>query len=190
MQLLNIHALKSLAHAVRHRETLLRPALRLAHVSELAAHHLAQLRVAAVVLDVDNTLTLPYAETAADPRVLAVLRALQIAVGAPNVALLSNHAGSADDRSGARADALERALGVAVIRHRAKKPAYELSDAIRLHFHMRHVLPHVAFVGDRLLTDVYFANRVGMKPVLVAPLDASREPWLVQLARRFEQTLV
>ncbi len=190
MQLFNAHAVKALAHAVRHRDTLLRPALRLRHVRELSVERLAELRVDGVVLDVDNTLTLPYADGAADGDVVASLAALQGALGRANVALLSNHAGSADDRCGARADALERALGVGVIRHRAKKPATELADAIRRHFDLRLDLARVAFVGDRVLTDVYFANRVGMVAVLVAPLDAALEPWIVRCARRVEQTLL
>jgi phosphatidylglycerophosphatase GEP4 len=183
--MINLPALRSLAHAIRHRDTLLRPALRLSSVAELPAR-LAQLHVAAVVLDVDNTLTMPYAQRAASPDVLLALQLLRQRLRADRVALLSNHAGSRDDAAGARADALERALGCAVIRHESKKPALALGDAVLRHFGSRVPLRRIALVGDRLLTDVYFANCVGMCAVLVSPIDAAADPWLVRVARRFE----
>jgi phosphatidylglycerophosphatase GEP4 len=163
--------------------------LRLSSVAELPAH-LAQLHVAAVVLDVDNTLTRPYAQLAASPDVLLALQLLRHSLRADRVALLSNHAGSRDDVAGARADALERALGCAVIRHESKKPALALADAVLRHFGSHVPLHCIALVGDRLLTDVYFANCVGMRAVLVAPIDATADPWLVRVARRFETAIV
>ena len=33
----------------------------------------------------------------------------------------------------------------------------------------------MAVVGDRILTDVVFANRVKMRSILVAPLDPSKD---------------
>lgn len=102
------------------------------------------------------------------------------------------HAGSADDTDFAHAAALERDLGVPVLKHGTKvrmrmrvatlrvcvadvtqKPggAHAIRAALRV-----GTLAHVALIGDRYLTDVAFGNRVG------ASLRGSRRPLACQPA--------
>ena len=80
----------------------------------------AELRAAGfagVVFDKDNTLTLPYA-TGVHAPLAAALAAALAAFGPRGVAILSNSAGLRQyDPAGAAAEALERELGVPVLRH-------------------------------------------------------------------------
>lgn len=46
------------------------------------------------------------------------------------------------------------------------------------------------FVGDQILTDVYGAKRLGMRNIMVRPVDASSEPWRIRLKRKIEQFIM
>jgi phosphatidylglycerophosphatase GEP4 len=176
----------------------------------------------AVVFDKDNTLTSPFAtggdegggggssgaprskssssaHNGAHPRVRGALDEARRVFGPERLALFSNSAGLAQyDPSGKEAEAVEEALGVRVLRHRAKKPAGDAGDleaalggqggkgsgkAVKA--------TRAVFVGDRYLTDVAYGNRHGMLTVRVSPLVTSRgaEPPAVVLARALEDAL-
>lgn len=66
-------------------------------------------------------------------------------------------AGSSDDATFADARRLSSSLGIAVIEHGTKKPA----GADALFAHLGHSGGDVAFVGDRVLTDIVFGNLHG-----------------------------
>ncbi|MDQ0253596.1 HAD superfamily phosphatase (TIGR01668 family) [Evansella vedderi] len=42
------------------------------------------------------------------------------------------------------------------------------------------------FLGDQLFTDVWCGKRLGMKTVLVHPVEPEHEPWNVSIKRKFE----
>ena len=44
----------------------------------------------------------------------------------------------------------------------------------------------LALIGDRRLTDVLLAREAGFTAVLVPPVDPLAEPFVVRVARRFE----
>jgi phosphatidylglycerophosphatase GEP4 len=195
-QLINVDGLKVLFDAIRHRHTMLRARTELRSVALLDAESLrAQFKIRAIVFDVDNTLTAPYAAGAPNgsvgDEVRRALRRCEAVFGADRVALLSNHAGSADDVGHVRAGLLEQSLGAPVLRRRSgvQKPSAALGELILAHFRHEVTFAEVALVGDRRLTDVYFANRLGMHALLVPPLDAAAEPFMVRLARRFENAI-
>lgn len=119
----------------------------------------------AVCFDKDNTLTLPYQNTL-HPAARDVLEECRRVFGPAAVAVLSNSAGSADDRSDAQARETEAALGLPVIRHRYKKPMCA-ADVVR---HFGVAPARVVVVGDRLMTDVFMANGAGMLSIHTAPL--------------------
>jgi len=158
MQSLNLDALRMLRLAVA-RPSLLIPGLSLDTVAELDVERLHARGIRAIVFDKDNTLTRPYSNepTAAATRIVA--SAVRV-FGRDKCAVLSNSAGSSDDLDFREATAAERALGIQVIRHRRKKPAC-VDDVEAFH----DDLNTIALVGDRLLTDVLFANIAGMFPV-------------------------
>ena len=101
------------------------PALAVPHleVRDVGCLDFAALRAAgceAVVFDKDNTLTAPYAAEV-HPRAAAAVRRCVDAFGASRTAVLSNSAGTPDDPGYRQADALERSLGLPVLRRREKK---------------------------------------------------------------------
>ncbi len=89
------------------------------------------------------------------------------------MAILSNSAGTDDDPGYEDADIIEDALGIAVIRHREKKPGglQEVLD----HFENVEEPSQLCMVGDRLLTDVVFGNLHGMLTVHTLPLCKGEE---------------
>jgi predicted HAD superfamily phosphohydrolase YqeG len=48
----------------------------------------------------------------------------------------------------------------------------------------------IAFIGDRILTDVLFANYNGFFSILVDPIDPNLEKINVKLVRIFERLLI
>lgn len=76
--------------------------------------------------------------------------------------VVSNSAGTADDKGGVQADLVEQNCGVEVYRHDTKKPGCH-GDLVA-YLKAQNVIQHnneVAVVGDRLLTDVVMANEIG-----------------------------
>ena len=103
------------------------------------------------------------------------------------MAILSNSAGSGDDNGFVDAIKVEAMTGLPVIRHKFKKPA---CAAEVLEFLQPLSAAEVCVVGDRLLTDVLFANQAGMLSVLVPPLDSFRDHPVVVLVRVIETLLL
>ena len=85
--------------------------------------------------------------------------------------IVSNSSGlEAFDPDGAEAAAVERALGIPVLRHRAKKPEGEPGP---LEAHFGCGTEELVMVGDRVFTDVVFGNKMGMLTVKVEPFPES-----------------
>lgn len=82
---------------------------------------------------------------------------------------------------------MEAALGVAVLRHAAKKPAGGVAEVTA---RFACAPGEIMVVGDRYLTDVAFANLNGALAVRVAPFDTRMESSAVKASRRTEELLV
>jgi Mitochondrial PGP phosphatase len=74
-------------------------------------------------------------------------------------AILSNSAGTRDDKDYRDAQFIEESLGIAVIKHEEKKPG-GLNELMQ-HFEGITDPATVCVVGDRILTDVVFGNLYG-----------------------------
>jgi phosphatidylglycerophosphatase GEP4 len=203
---------------------LLLPHLTVRDVSRLDWRALAAAGFRAAVFDKDNTLTAPYSLELTAEATAALADAAEAFGEATagergggggggnrsSLALLSNSAGLRQfDPEGREADALEAALGVAVIRHSSKKPAGDAAAIVR-HFSVGAgpasppspssssspslaVSPsEIVMVGDRYLTDVAFGNRLGMLTVRVDPVEKTGrgEPRAVRASRAVEEALV
>ncbi|KAI8617116.1 mitochondrial PGP phosphatase-domain-containing protein [Chytriomyces sp. MP71] len=139
------------------RPSLAVPQLSVASVASLDFGKLKRAGVRVLAFDKDNTLTAPYA-LGIHPPLLAAWEQCLGQFGRDNVVIVSNSAGSADDAGGLEADRIERALGVKVLRHTEKKPG----GARFLLAHFNAFEPaQMAVVGDRLLTDIVYANALG-----------------------------
>ena len=99
------------------------------------------------------------------------------------VSILSNSVGTDDDVNYEAAILTSTNMAIPVIRHKHKKPAMGLLDEIVHHYRASmNIEPSVpircheiCMVGDRLLTDIVFANQLGMVSVLVAPINSTRD---------------
>ena len=57
--------------------------------------------------------------------------------------------------------------------------------------HFKGMVPgEIAFIGDRIMTDVLFANYNGFYSILVDPIDPSLESLGIKLARILEKSLI
>jgi len=171
VQSINTKALATLAYILRH-PALIIPHLSVNNVSELnyrAMKDSAGIR--AIVFDKDNTLTAPY-DYDLHPSVEKGLASAIETFGSENVAIMSNSAGTKDDPGYEDAKMIEKALGIAVIRHDEKKPG-GLNEVLS-HFGMDDPAA-LCMIGDRLLTDVVFGNLHSMLTVHTLPLCTGKE---------------
>ncbi|KAL4200931.1 hypothetical protein AMTRI_Chr02g213600 [Amborella trichopoda] len=139
-----------------------------------------------VVLDKDNTLTAPYSFSLWPGLGSSLDQCKSVFKG--KVALFSNSSGLLEyDSDGSEAKALEKLLGVHVIRHGTKKPA-GTAEEIEKYFNCE--ASQLVMVGDRYFTDVVFGNRNGFLTILTQPLSLAEEPLVVKQVRKLEAALV
>ncbi|PON90669.1 Mitochondrial PGP phosphatase [Trema orientale] len=139
-----------------------------------------------VVFDKDNTITAPYSLRLWRPLASSLDECKS--VFGPNIAVFSNSAGLYEyDHDGSKAKALERAVGIKVIRHRVKKPA-GTAEEVEKHFGCE--ASQLIMVGDRPLTDIVYGNINGFLTILTEPLSLAEEPFIVRQVRKLETTLV
>ncbi|KAH8048973.1 phosphatase [Aureococcus anophagefferens] len=164
-QSLNRAAILTTLNIIFRRPGLLVPHVSVPHLGDLDFLSLKASGVEYVVLDKDNTLTAPYDDDA-PPHPLRA---------APTAGF-------------AAAEACEAALGLKVVRHpAAKKPncLSELLAALGADDASR-----VAVVGDRVTTDVLFANLHGALSVHTAPLTTDGDNRVAAACRAAENAVL
>ena len=137
-----------------------------------------------VVFDKDNTLTEPY-KLQIVPEIAGAVEKFKRTFGR-NVIILSNSAGTLDDYNSEKAEGIEKALGIHVLRHEQKKPGRipELED----YFGCK--LLELVIIGDRYFTDVAYGNRHGMFTAHVQPFTNRGGNFAVRAIRPLETELV
>lgn len=190
VQSINTKALLTLASVVR-RPYLASPHVHVPTISDVNYQSMRDhCGIKAIIFDKDNTITAPYETTVHERAAIGLQNALDV-FGHDNVAILSNSAGTKDDKDYEDAIKIEEELGINVIRHDEKKPG-GLEEV--LHHFSNNVddqegvmdddddddgsknksIPinasELCMVGDRLLTDVVFGNLHGMLTVHCLPL--------------------
>ncbi|KAK6951740.1 hypothetical protein Daesc_006263 [Daldinia eschscholtzii] len=120
--------------------------------------------IRAIVLDKDDCFAYPNSNEIY-PAYMDRFRRLQEEYPGQRLLIVSNTAGATTyDRDGRLAKELEKATGVSVLAHKVKKPG--CGDEIMAHFraHPETGVTHpsqIAIVGDRLMTDMMLANKMG-----------------------------
>ena len=212
-QLVNIPALLHLAKVMRH------PSYLVPHdVSALDKIDIAKLKrrgIKYIVFDKDNTICKPYESEVYDKFKEKVE---EFKCCFPNsVAFLSNSAGSSDDMDFCEALQVERATGIPVIRHALKKPGCvadvlgffsaenrdrviggassetsgHRAEGAAVDGHRAEVLPReICVIGDRLLTDVVFANANGMVSIFVPQITNENDNRLAVCIRVVERKVL
>ncbi|KAG0080134.1 hypothetical protein BGZ93_003024 [Podila epicladia] len=142
--------------------------------------------IVAIAFDKDNCLTRPYGNELHPPFEEAWKKCKE--VYRDKVVIVSNSAGTQDDKDHQGAIAIEKALGVDVLRHQHKKPAG--GDEL-LHYFDSTPASQIAFVGDRALTDIVFGHNYGMLTILTRQVvtEQGDNPMAVQIRRMEHRVL-
>ena len=176
-------AARSLLQVARN-PSLINPSKSVRDISVVNVQELKDMGIKGLVLDKDNTITAPYS-LQLHPRVKHATLHIQCAF--PNkVAILSNSAGTPDDCNFEEAEAIEKNLGIPVIKHLKKKP-----DGLKetLEFFQLET-SELAVVGDRLLTDIVFGNIHGMYTIHTEVLTTENDNKFAVFFRNLENKLL
>jgi HAD superfamily phosphatase (TIGR01668 family) len=136
--------------------------------------------IEAIILDIDQTVV-PYGTTRVSEEIHDSIRSLK-----PHyrMCFLSNFPHTEDRVK--RIRTLEKHTGIDAIFSKRRKPspaAFQLALQ-----YLKSAPEETMMVGDRILTDIIGANKLGIKTVLVAPLDKKTDPFfMVTLPRFFER---
>lgn len=167
------------------------PVLEIKKLDELSTKFLMDKSIKCMIFDKDNTLTYTYVDSL-HPSVVDKMKSIIDLYNKENIAILSNSVGTCDDDGYKGAIETEKHTGISVIRHLRKKPA--CLDEVLAHFGKsgnNNIQPNqICMVGDRLLTDVVFANKYGMMSVLVAPLSWVKDHPIASILRFFEMYIL
>lgn len=100
--------------------------------------------------------------------------------------IVSNSAGTNDDKGHQQAQIIEKRTGVPVLRHSTKKPG--CSAEIMEYFKSNKICENpseVAVVGDRLFTDIIMANMMGATGVWVSVGVKQSESLICRIERQW-----
>jgi phosphatidylglycerophosphatase GEP4 len=188
-QSLNVPALKQLS-SIFWNPSLAVPVLELNSVEDLNLDLLKRNGVKCIVFDKDNTLSITYVDEL-HPSLAKKMAEIRAAFPRA-VAILSNSVGTNNDVNFSGAIKTEQNMGIPVIRHANKKPG--CLDEVMQHFRTcadPTIRPEqICVIGDRLLTDVVFANKFNMLSILVKPLSAIRDHPISTVLRFIERTFI
>ncbi|GLT37406.1 hypothetical protein SLA2020_117240 [Shorea laevis] len=185
-QRINVQGVVSSASVMVRDQHLALPHVKVPDVRYIDWNELRRRGFKGVVFDKDNTITAPYSLTLY-PHLASSLEQCKAVFG-HDVAVFSNSAGLLEyDRDGSKAKALERTIGIKVVRHGVKKPA-GTAEEIEEHFGCKS--SQLIMVGDRPFTDIVYGNRNGFFTILTEPLCLAGEPFIVRQVRKLELILV
>lgn len=188
MQSLNTSALSILFRILffsKHRKRLVQPSITIPDLTHLDFKRLKKDGFKAIVFDKDNTLTAPYSSQI-HPPFAEKWNECKSEFGPHRMLIVSNSAGGPDDHPlYSQAKEIEDVMGVAVLRHPDdKKPAG--GDTLVTHFNLP--AQEIVVVGDRVLTDVVYANLIGACSVWCTRIITSKgDNWFAARIRRLER---
>lgn len=153
-------------------------------IDEISPERLWEQGVRAVIFDKDNTLTAPYVNEIY-PELQSVVARFKTVFG-NNMKILSNSAGTKDDKGYRDAVEIEEKLGIPVIRHDKKKPL--ATECVAEQFECSP--EEIVMVGDRLLTDTLFGNLAGLLTIHSGILTTRGDNRPAMIARNWENSLL
>lgn len=137
-----------------------------------------------LLFDKDNTLTAPYVNEIY-PTLQDTFSRYQSIFG-HQIAIISNSAGTLDDKGYEDAKRIEQDLGIKVLRHMRKKPGG--IRAVRAYFECDPM--KLVMFGDRIFTDIVFGNRYGMLTVHTRMLTEVGDNKAAAKVRKYELPLL
>lgn len=148
-----------------------------ASVSEIQPESLKQQGIQAVLLDLDNTLV-PWQKVDVPEAVRQWIEAMKSA--GLRLCLVSN------TRRRRRLGMLAKELGVAYVPKAFKPRRYGLRQALE---QLQATPQQAVMIGDQIFTDVWGGNRMGMRTILVLPMER-REFVGTKVSRLLERILL
>ncbi|KAI9342807.1 mitochondrial PGP phosphatase-domain-containing protein [Obelidium mucronatum] len=142
------------------------PHLAVDNIARIDFRSLKSKGIKAICFDKDNTLTAPYSLETHSPFQESWKECLN-EFGHNQVVIVSNSAGSNNDVDFREATEIEKSLKVKVLRHEEKKPG-GTQDLLN-HFPSLHP-SQIAVIGDRLLTDIVYGNKMGAFTILTTKI--------------------
>jgi HAD superfamily phosphatase (TIGR01668 family) len=130
-----------------------------------------------LLIDIDNTL-IPYDDRAFKPWHETLKK--DIKKYGFEVILVSNN-------SQAKIESFAQLFDAPFI-HRAQKPSRK--GFIKALKKINAQKETALIIGDQLMTDVYGANRLGVKSILVRPIHSKTEKWYTKITRRLENQML
>jgi len=166
------------------RKSLAIPHFSVKNISKISPEKLKEQGFKGLIFDKDNTLTAPYVNEIY-PTIIEAFQQYQ-QVYKNNIIIMSNSAGSWDDKNYEAASQVEKELGIRVLRHSRKKPG-GIKNVLD-HFHCNS--KELVMFGDRIFTDIVFGNRYGMLTIHTALLTEEGDNKAAAKVRKYELPLI
>jgi phosphatidylglycerophosphatase GEP4 len=178
------------------KPSLLKPDLKYKNITQINSETLKnEFNIKYLVIDKDNTLTIPYINEYGNDQIKEKINEFKHFFGENNMALLSNSAGSSDDKDYKELEIVENNLKLFVIKHKNKKP--NVNEEINEHFHLFNKNnklniknKEICIIGDRLFVDVLMGKKYGFFTILLEPIDYTKENIMVKLVRKIEKLYI
>jgi len=181
---LNFEAIKYFFTARFIDPSLMIPHFLVNNINLISPEKLKEYGFKGVVFDKDNTLTEPLVNEV-HPSVKNALSHYKD-VFWDNLAIMSDYAGTKDDKNYKSAVEVEWNLGIKVIKHNRKKPS-GIESVID---YFKCDTSELVCIGDRILTDIVFGNFGGMLTVYTEPVTDKESTKIASRIRRYEIRLM
>jgi len=166
------------------RKSLAMPHFSVKDISMIDPEKLRYYGFKGLVFDKDNTLTAPYVNEIFPTIREAFNRYQSLYDG--RLVIISNSAGTKDDKDYEDAKQIEHDLGITVLRHARKKPG-GIQEVLRF---FDCGPQELVMFGDRIFTDIVFANRYGLLAIHTALLTEEGDNKAAAKIRRYEVPLL
>ncbi|MBW2981676.1 YqeG family HAD IIIA-type phosphatase [Candidatus Woesearchaeota archaeon] len=166
------------------KKSLAIPHFSVADISKIDPEKIKYYGFKGLIFDKDNTITAPYINKI-HPTVLEAFSQFQSLYG-DRIVIMSNSAGTKDDKDYEDAKKIESDLGIKVLRHDKKKPG----GIAEVNEYFGCSPTELVMFGDRIFTDVVFGNRYGILTIHTALLTEEGDNKTAAKVRRYELPLI
>ncbi len=149
------------------------PTFHAQHIYEVPLEFFKQIGIKNILVDLDNTLA-SYHEHEANEVAKALVQSIK--ASGFNLVIVSNNRGS-------RVQAYAQSVGVEYKANMRKPLKFKFLRLLNEKNFEKHA---TILIGDQLLTDVFVANRVGIKSMLVEKL-VKEDQWTTRINRQLEK---